>query len=248
VAWQWLISGFGEVRPTTGDRGYGQTVSGPSYAEAVKFDLRYPGQVFDEETGLSYNLHRYYDAATGRYIQADPIGLEGGWNRYSYVGSNPFGAADPLGLFEVKGYPSTTFDKRKYPANVQELYRYAAQLQDLLKKSCPGSKRAQELFDSWVVTISTRWADPVTNYRDRTTDFTAPFFDEKSYGFGKPSPAFVFMHEFMHLTDSNYAKSRATSTAEYINAFTRGTSNDLPLEKHADQLVRDLMNGKCSCE
>ncbi|KAF5292686.1 hypothetical protein FQR65_LT20237 [Abscondita terminalis] len=66
VAWQWLISGFGEVRPTTGERGYGQTVSGPSYAQAVKFDLRYPGQVFDEETGLSYNLHRYYDAATGR--------------------------------------------------------------------------------------------------------------------------------------------------------------------------------------
>src|SRR5260370_22161440 len=29
-AWQWLISGFGEVRPTTGDRGYGQTVSGRS--------------------------------------------------------------------------------------------------------------------------------------------------------------------------------------------------------------------------
>ena len=77
VAWQWLISGFGEVRPTTGDRGYGQTVSGPSYAQAVKFDLRYPGQVFDEETGLSYNLHRYYDAATGRYMQADPIGLAG---------------------------------------------------------------------------------------------------------------------------------------------------------------------------
>ncbi|PJO39736.1 hypothetical protein CTI10_002090 [Delftia acidovorans] len=73
-----MISGFGEVRPTTGNRGYGQTVSGPSYAQAVKFDLRYPAQVFDEETGLSYNLHRYYDAATGRYIQADPIGLGGG--------------------------------------------------------------------------------------------------------------------------------------------------------------------------
>ncbi|OWG18565.1 hypothetical protein KDK82_2044 [Delftia sp. K82] len=98
VAWQWLISGFGEVRPTTGDRGYGQTVSGPSYAQAVKFDLRYPGQVFDEETGLSYNLHRYYDAATGRYIQADPIGLEGGWNRFGYVANNPLNDVDPQGL------------------------------------------------------------------------------------------------------------------------------------------------------
>jgi RHS repeat-associated protein len=98
VAWQWLISGFGEVRPTTGDRGYGQTVSGPSSAQAVKFDLRYPGQVSDEETGLSYNLHRYYDAATGRYIQADPIGLEGGWNRFAYVSNNPLNLIDPLGL------------------------------------------------------------------------------------------------------------------------------------------------------
>lgn len=103
VAWQWLISGFGEVRPTTGDRGYGQTVSGPSYAQAVKFDLRYPGQVFDEETGLSYNLHRYYDAATGRYIQADPIGLAGGWNRFGYVANNPLNDVDPQGLHPVLG-------------------------------------------------------------------------------------------------------------------------------------------------
>ncbi|MPT51113.1 RHS repeat-associated core domain-containing protein, partial [Delftia sp.] len=68
------------------------------YAQAVKFDLRYPGQVFDEETGLSYNLHRYYDAATGRYMQADPIGLEGGWNRFGYVGGDPLSFADPMGL------------------------------------------------------------------------------------------------------------------------------------------------------
>ncbi|WP_234637086.1 RHS repeat-associated core domain-containing protein [Delftia tsuruhatensis] len=101
MAWQWLISGFGEVRPTTGERGYGQTVSGPSYAEVVKFDLRYPGQVFDEETGLSYNLHRYYDAATGRYVQADPIGLAGGWNRFGYVGGDPLNAIDPDGLNAV---------------------------------------------------------------------------------------------------------------------------------------------------
>jgi RHS repeat-associated protein len=101
VAWQWLISGFGEVRPTTGDRGYGQTVSGPNYRWSPYHDLRYPGQVFDEETGLSYNLHRYYDAATGRYIQADPIGLAGGWNRFGYVGGDPLNAIDPDGLNAV---------------------------------------------------------------------------------------------------------------------------------------------------
>ncbi|WP_139225819.1 RHS repeat-associated core domain-containing protein, partial [Paracidovorax konjaci] len=64
----------------------------------VRFDLRYPGQVWDEETGLNYNLHRYYDPATGRYMQADPIGLAGGWNRFWYVGGNPLAFTDPRGL------------------------------------------------------------------------------------------------------------------------------------------------------
>jgi uncharacterized protein RhaS with RHS repeats len=66
VALQWLISGFGEVRPTTGERGYGQTVSGPSYVQAVKFDLRYPGQVFDEGTGLRATVAKH-TAGRGLY-------------------------------------------------------------------------------------------------------------------------------------------------------------------------------------
>ncbi|QIL80982.1 RHS repeat protein [Diaphorobacter sp. HDW4A] len=101
VAWQWLITGFGEVTPTTGATGYlqpGSTATAPSYAPAVTFNLRYPGQQWDQETGLAYNINRYYDASSGRYIQADPIGLDGGWNRFAYVGSNPLNSVDPMGL------------------------------------------------------------------------------------------------------------------------------------------------------
>ncbi|WCM87852.1 RHS repeat-associated core domain-containing protein [Acidovorax sp. NCPPB 3576] len=102
VVWQWLITGFGEANPTTGATGYAQSGQGATnYSEAVKFDLRYPGQVWDEETGLAYNLNRYYDREGGRYIQADPIGLEGGWNRFLYVGGNPASYTDPTGEFAI---------------------------------------------------------------------------------------------------------------------------------------------------
>ncbi len=59
--------------------------------------IRFQGQWHDEESGLYYNRHRYYDPQQGRYISQDPIGLNGGMNLYGYV-TNPTGMVDPLGL------------------------------------------------------------------------------------------------------------------------------------------------------
>ncbi|MBV6819735.1 RHS domain-containing protein, partial [Rahnella sp. PD12R] len=59
--------------------------------------IRMQGQHVDEESGLHYNRHRYYDPALGRYITQDPIGLRGGWNLYSYP-LDPVLGMDPLGL------------------------------------------------------------------------------------------------------------------------------------------------------
>ena len=45
-----------------------------------------------------YNYHRTYSAASGRFTQADPIGMDGGWNRFAYAQNNPFNSSDALGL------------------------------------------------------------------------------------------------------------------------------------------------------
>lgn len=66
--------------------------------KTVENNLRFPGQYFDQESGLNYNYFRDYDPKTGRYIQPDPIGRLGGPNPYGYVGGNPLRYSDPRGL------------------------------------------------------------------------------------------------------------------------------------------------------
>jgi RHS repeat-associated protein len=115
--WQWAYSAFGDNKPT----GVLKVTTNPNTAftsapllaatnPAVVLHLRFPGQYADSETGLFYNYYRTYQASQGRYTQADPIGLDGGWNRFGYVDGNSLMATDPYGLFELPSIPQPVLD------------------------------------------------------------------------------------------------------------------------------------------
>jgi RHS repeat-associated protein len=59
----------------------------------------YTGRFFDEDTGLQWNLNRWYDPKVGRFVSEDPIGfLSGDPNWYRYVENSPGDSVDPDGL------------------------------------------------------------------------------------------------------------------------------------------------------
>jgi RHS repeat-associated protein len=96
---QKITSVNGEVIWSATYTAFGEATLDP--ASTIINNLRAPGQYYDEETGLYYNNQRYYDPTVGRYITADPIGLEGGINLFTYCLNNPINLIDPLGgIFE----------------------------------------------------------------------------------------------------------------------------------------------------
>ncbi|HWR77548.1 MAG TPA: Ig-like domain-containing protein [Thiobacillus sp.] len=89
VVWRWDSDPFGTDAANEDPDGDGAK---------FRYNLRFPGQYYDLETGLHYNYFRDYEPGTGRYVQVDPIGIAGGLNVYEYANSNPLTFIDPLGL------------------------------------------------------------------------------------------------------------------------------------------------------
>jgi RHS repeat-associated protein len=76
----------------------------PSGVGAFDFPLRFPGQYFDRETNLAYNVMRDYDPGIGRYLEPDPLGIFA--PNSTVVGLNPlyaYVASDPLNQFDFYG-------------------------------------------------------------------------------------------------------------------------------------------------
>ena len=124
-------------------------VSGRSFV----YNLRLPGQYADTETGLNYNYYRDYDPGTGRYVESDPIGLDGGnMSTYSYVNGEPLDYIDPNGL------ASSGARRRTRDCNSDEYTQCQAQCAGKGVRSC---KRQQIFAPVRVVnrngTVLTKW-------------------------------------------------------------------------------------------
>ncbi|MGJ7902663.1 RHS repeat-associated core domain-containing protein [Lysobacter sp. 1R34A] len=103
AVWKWQIKGeaFGATQP-----GQDPDLDGVEFV----FDMRYPGQRYDEASRLNYNYFRDYDPESGRYVRSDPIGLRGGISTYAYADGAPMDSVDFYGLQSKKlpGTPGST--------------------------------------------------------------------------------------------------------------------------------------------
>ncbi|QNN47223.1 RHS repeat protein [Thermomonas brevis] len=137
--WMWSITGeaFGNTPPNQDSDNDGIVFD---------FDLRYPGQRYDQAAGLNYNYFRDYDPNTGRYVESDQIGLNGGISTFAYTSNNPLGFSDPTGLVKWKG----DFLFGEVSLGVKKISAFSiSNLKLDLKSDCVAGKRVSAIVSGW---------------------------------------------------------------------------------------------------
>ena len=66
--------------------------------ESVANQFKFSSEYAETETNLVYYNYRYYNPTDGKWLSRDPIGENGGWNIYGFVGNNSVINSDKLGL------------------------------------------------------------------------------------------------------------------------------------------------------
>ena len=187
--WTWEAKEpFGSERPN-------ETVSGVTFT----YRGRFPGQVFDEDTGLIHNGFRDYAPSVGRYVESDPIGLAGGWNTYAYTLNDPSNSTDSTGLATI-GHDSSISTK-EFPAFLGKYNRMRTALSKV-----PGIDAVFSKFDSdpSITLTLTKSTDP--RYINRRIGsninwnpaYSPKVFCRQSGQTGYISPMSVFSHEGSH--------------------------------------------------
>jgi RHS repeat-associated protein len=117
-------------------------------------EVMYQSQICDWESGKYYWKYRYYDTSTGRWLNHDPIGENGGMNLYGFVGNNPVNRIDLFGLAgaeeeepvgEITAEVLNALRLGRYAPN--GVYRSDAEIEAILREYEANTKLREELFE-----------------------------------------------------------------------------------------------------
>jgi RHS repeat-associated protein len=169
-----------------------QTRTAPS-KNGLRYDNCASGRTF-------YNHWRYFDPATGRYTQSDPIGLAGGsFSTYNYVNSAATMFTDPMGLQvlpfpppPIPGVPNLSTDAQR-------------QLAEQLTRATQGNEDRQKTYQTY-----TRY-NPVTGqcYTGRTSGYGTPEENIRNRSYGQPLLNFEgFLPPVLDRSSTNYNSIR----------------------------------------
>ncbi len=176
---------------------------------AFTFDLRFPGQRYDAETGLFQNGFRDYHPGLGRYVESDPLGLGAGWNTYAYTKNNPMMFSDSSGLvIDGKAFNIPEFNQAL--SYLSESPSAAAIIQAVSK-----SKRKMNLVLYQGRTYSYDEKDQGTIYWNPNLGL----FDARNGRCGSGlSPAMLLLHEMTHfLSGEDLALQKYLMGQSYLN-------------------------------
>jgi len=181
LVWSWLSDPFGTDAAN----------ENPAGAGTFKYGLRLPGQIFDGTAGLHQNGFRDYDPAAGRYLESDPIGLDGGINTYAYVNNTPIMDEDTNGL-EAVSYMlhHPIVPPQPWPAYVSPEAK--AQLCKLIN-GCQGDMNC--VFNKMNAGRKKAWSDPTLRQAENFATAASDSYDVYGYSWGAHTEFGVWFYQ-----------------------------------------------------